>query len=260
MNILPHINPVNFKALCKGQYEELKGISIANGADISKIDKFEKTIQEIFPNNNQILNFNIVGNSGSFNEVTIQLINNEGKVIEQVVGKVIPKNIRCYNHDEVIAEKSKVFRKVVNLVRKLKNKYNTQIQNEQKITEQEINSKSENKIITPVNDICKCVVSHDVDMIKNISISAGYPLKKAEEIYASIKKIFSKDKYNYKVFYLNYGEDDTGNVRRYVIYHGIATANDYYDAKTKTPISTGVTKKDRYNLLERLYNIIKTYY
>ncbi len=256
---ISQFTPINFKAICRGQYEDLKSISLANGMDTSKIDKFEKTIQEIFPYPNQILKFNILGNPASFHDVTIQLIEKD-KVIQKVDGTVISKRIGSYTPEEAKEEKSNVFKKTVNLVKKLKNNYNTQLKNRQNEIEQDIRLKKLSKSSVPSAPLCKCVVSHDVDMIKDISINAGYPSKKAEEICAEIRKIFAKDKYDYKIFYLKFGEDDISNDRKYVIYHGIASVNDYYDIKTKTAISTGVTKDDRKFLLEKLYTLIKNFY
>ena len=266
MKIL-QFNNLSFTSQCRGQYEELKKISVDNGADISKIDGFEKTIQKIFPYNNQILKFKILGNAASFNNVAIQLINNDNKVVQQVEGTVIPRNIGYYTPIEAKEEKSKVFEKVVNMVRRLKRAYSTQLKNEQKIIEQDIKFKSAEKEITPLTGSCKCVISHDIDKIKHISLEAGYPQDKANEICDLIKEKFSDDKYNCKIFYLRFQEDDDSYLRKYVIYHGLTNnidfnSKDYHNSVdiSKTVISTGVTKEDRYKLLENVYRIIKSYY
>ena len=261
------ISNMNFKAICRGQYENLKRISMENGTDISKIERLEKTIQKLFPDNNQILKFNIVGNNDSFTSVAIQLMDNKNKVIEQVDGNVLPKDIRFYEKNEVRMEKSKVFAKVVNMVKKLKKGYSSKLKTEQEISEKEKNTEIQAiKTLSPSD--MKCVISPDISIIKRISVDAGYPADLANKLEYAIKKRLSQEKYYYKIFYLKLDETlDIKGKRQYMVYYGITNnldvnAEDYNRSKGifQSIISNGVTQEDRKNLFENVYNLIKNHY
>ena len=257
---IPKISTVPFKAICKGQYEDLKKIAMDNGEEIDRINNFEKNIQKSFPENNQILKFKILGSPVSFNDICIHLTDREGAIIQDIEGTVIPRNINQFNEEEKRKEKSLVFEKVAKLVRKLGKKYTAQLNNEQEKFERDAKLNAAKNASHKAERSFKCIISNDVNVIKNISIAAGYSRDKAVKLYDLIKKIFSNNKYDFKTFYLNFGEDEDSTDRRYVVYHGLADANVYYVPEIKTPISSGVTTEDRKLLFEKLYRLIKSFY
>lgn len=264
MNVIYPINSINFKAICKGQYQNLKDISVANGLDIQKADEFESKIQKLFPDNTKTLKFNIIGTPLNFNEVSIHLSDRSGKVLQQVTGRVLPNDIKYFEKNEVRESNAQVFEKTFNLVKKLKTSFDSMLKQEK--AEEE--SKKRLKTYSRSSIDFKCLISPDVDIIKNTSINAGYPKEKADEIHKLIKKKFSDDSYKLMVFNLRLDEtiDKKGN-RQYIIYHSLNPFSDAVPNKNSHPpgtnstiISKGTTTEDRKNLFENLYKVIKQYY
>jgi len=270
MNILP-ISGINFSAICTGDYQKIKNISVKNGLSMEKAKLIDDKIQSYFPEDTFTLDFHFFNLRKDENsEVTVRLRNENNEVIDKLSRVMVTKR----NKEERTEQQNfkNIFERTANMVKKLKEQYDIKEQEKAKRREmyariakrQEIEPQNAQKVA----DVPKQFVIPDtLEKIKNISVEAGYLETKANTLMNIIKNLFKNKKFEGKrmVMQLSYDKDNDGKMK-YWLLHNVSAIDSRYDAQraiseaARDPISDGNTDADKRNLLERTYKVLKDAY